>query len=753
MKGRLNAILVVCLLLLGCVGPMTPTSEPTSVPRLALTSTPAITSTPTASPTSVPASTPRALLTSTLTPAVTASPTVPSIRAQATPTPSTEPGSKELTGPLLIDSEAGRLYAGGQVDEKSQTFVLAATDGRLLATFDIAGRLGLDSVHGWLYVDRDAEGLAVLDAQTGALHTTIPLPAQAVPWQRNPAPQADPATGQVLAFRDNVVYIADPETGEITRTIPFDIRPAENSCGDRSKPLPIDDAVYDNTRRILYLEFGTFVCTPWTGYTVLSYDMTAGTEIAQKHGPGPGAFPAAFDGNLYGSSWYRMGFGYRWALKDGRLWVESSDWDSGFARFQVDATRRRLYEAAAGTLRVLDAETMALIMVVPLPFEGQLVGYDPQTNQLYFLTDGQLRLWPISAVQPPAAEPLTASRPPTTAVHSLVVSPTWAQDRTLFGIWEAETMFDDCWVFDQTGGSLHVSSDGGRTWGQSQGGLRGCDKISTLGVSPDYAHDRTLMAGVVGLGIFKSTDGGQLLQPSGAGLSSMGVREILISPGFSRDRTAFARVRWGRLHRSTDGGHTWHALDVDLDPVAMSPEFDQDHILMGVARAGFEERTGLLISRDGGDHWERVGDTPTDENVSLLSLAPLFEKWHVVFALAGNDTLYRSADGGISWDAVLSVPGTSSVQLVYAPNVEVNRPVFLVAKVIDYSSIPPSQRGTLYRSGDGGITWRQVQLPGDMSPTALAISPNFIQDRLLFAGTADGQVLSLEDPALRRQVP
>lgn len=658
---------------------------------------------------------------------------------------------------MIVDSHSpqGRLYMSGLVGGSQQIVALAATDGQLLTAYGVSGEFAVDGVHGWLYVDRDESGLAVLDAQTGVVQTTIPLPPNQDEWrQTNPAPQADPASGQVLAFRDNVVYVVDPNQGAVVDTLSFDV-PQEDRCRSLDGPLPIVGTTYDSARRFLYLDFVTYQCTPWIHHTLVLYDLNAGTEIIRR---GTSPFKAtASDGYLYGSSWYRMGVGYRWAWQDGEPWFTSEGWADWSSLF-VDAARKRLYETSAGGLKVFDAETMTLLMNVPRPVEGDLVGYDPQTDQLYFLADGKLHRWPASAIQPPTPEPLLASDPPARPVGRLLVSPAWPRDKALFGLWDHDLAPDDCFVFGVTGGLLYLSSDGGSTWGQPHGGLRGgCRRMSALAVSPDYATDRTILASIMGTGIFKSTDGGRLWLPSSIGLLDRNASHLLFSPGFGRDQTVFARTSSagmgrGTLYRSTDGGTSWQLLDIALRSVAMSPEFDQDQTLVGVS---YEEDAQVFLSRDGGDTWEHVGGAPGGGGVNMLSLAPLFEKWQVVFA-HDDGTLYRSGNGGRRWEAVLqagetAAPGLFPPQLVYGPETEGGRLLFLLVTTRDYGADPALDRGTLYRSNDGGRAWQVVELPAGILPTALDISPNFAQDGLLFVGTANGQVVAVEAAALAEE--
>lgn len=680
-------------------------------------------------------------------PSPTVSPTASPAAVAPSPTAPPRPRTLALTPPVLIDSQAGRLYAAADVDGEPQTVVLAARDSRLLDRFDVAGALGLDSQHGRLYVDQPEVGLTVLDASTGAALTMVPLPASADrPDGRYPAPLADKATGRVLAVRDAAVYVIDPQAGAVVRSIPFHMERADD-CRIGSDELPINRLFYDPGGRVLYLDFVTYVCTPWVGHTIVAYDLQAEAEIARQ-----AVLPfraAVADGRLYGAGWHRFGIGTYWLWQRGEPDVATTDWSGGYVDLVVDPERGHVYVPVGDHLRVLDAATLTLRTTIPLPVDGQIAGYDPATRQLYFIADGQLRPYPVGDIQPAAPEPLHAAERPGDPVAALVVAPAWPEDRTLFGVWGSVQPTGACYVFDQFGGRLLLSPDGGRTWEEPRGGLpTGCAYVTALAVSPDYAADRTAFVGLAGLGVFKTTDGGRLWQPTSAGLSSMGVRRILLSPDFAADGTAFARVRTGNLHRTRDGGATWTELDRDLAPLAMAAEFGSTQTLLGAASDEAGDRRRIMVSHDAGDAWDHVGDLPAGVSAALLSVAPLFERWGVAFAYGSDGVLYRTADGGATWDAVLSAgPALTRAQLVYAPDIEVDRPVFLLAQPGPAAGVPPGVRGQLYRSGDGGQTWQGMALPADaepdVEPTALAISPTFAADGLLFVGTADGQVLSI----------
>jgi photosystem II stability/assembly factor-like uncharacterized protein len=123
--------------------------------------------------------------------------------------------------------------------------------------------------------------------------------------------------------------------------------------------------------------------------------------------------------------------------------------------------------------------------------------------------------------------------------------------------------------------------------------------------------------------------------------------------------------------------------------------------------------------------------------VSVLAASPQFAHDGICFA-AQSSGLYRSNDGGWSWRRVSGA---------FAPDVPLATMTVAVSPTFasDVTVFAGASGGVL-RSEDGGATWQIAQLP-EPAPfvTALAISPEFDGDGTLFAGTLEDGVFRSED--------
>ena len=205
----------------------------------------------------------------------------------------------------------------------------------------------------------------------------------------------------------------------------------------------------------------------------------------------------------------------------------------------------------------------------------------------------------------------------------------------------------DCTVFAGAMGGIVRSTDGGETWQVSMLPTPPPLPLS-IAVSPDYARDGVLLAGTMEDGTFRSADRGRRWARWNFGLLDLNVLTLAISPAFADDETLFAGVETG-IFRSTNGARAWREVDfpTDLAPVlslALSPRFADDRVIF----AG-TEACGLLRSDDDGRTWERLGEDRISDSVNGIILSPDFPASPHVLAVLG-DTLVISRDGGASWD-------------------------------------------------------------------------------------------------------
>lgn len=192
-------------------------------------------------------------------------------------------------------------------------------------------------------------------------------------------------------------------------------------------------------------------------------------------------------------------------------------------------------------------------------------------------------------------------------VKYLVISPNFEKDKTLYA-----AISDDS-------GAIYKTVDGGHSW-ESTGynlDLIKSDRIQ-LAISPDYGIDQTVFA-VTERGLFESKDGGKswqklLIVPEEKGTF---VEAIALSPDYYKDRTFIATIRGMGMFKTEDGGKSFTQIGKELlannhvfsymddfpfadAPIEFSPMYSLDRTIYGFSG------TELFKSTDGGNTWENL---------------------------------------------------------------------------------------------------------------------------------------------------
>ncbi len=206
------------------------------------------------------------------------------------------------------------------------------------------------------------------------------------------------------------------------------------------------------------------------------------------------------------------------------------------------------------------------------------------------------------------------------------------------------------------------------------------------------------------------------------------VYALAASPGFARDKTCFAARRSG-LYRSVDGGATWQptlgslllSSELLISAVAVSPDFPRDRTVFAGSSGG------ILRSYDGGENWHVTVLPAPSTLVSCLAFSPAYADAErgVTFAGTLEDGVYRSVNRGQSWAKWnFGLFDLHAMALAVSPG-------FLR----DETLFAGTDTG-LYVSRNGGRSWRLLAFPDELAPVlSVALSPHYAHDGVLFAGT------------------
>jgi photosystem II stability/assembly factor-like uncharacterized protein len=266
---------------------------------------------------------------------------------------------------------------------------------------------------------------------------------------------------------------------------------------------------------------------------------------------------------------------------------------------------------------------------------------------------------------------------------------------------------------------------------RSIGPFRGGRVIAVAGHPTEFA---TFYMGSTGGGVWKTEDGGTYWENISDGyfkrasVGALAVAEsdpnvIYVGMGESTIRS---NVSHGDgVYKSTDGGRTWRHCGLtetrNIGKVRVHPT-NPDLVYVGAfghAHGANPER-GVYRSKDGGATWEQVLFRSAEAGVVDLSLdatnpriiyAAFWEGVHRAHELVSGgpgSALYRSSDGGDTWEEISRKPGMPTGLLgrmgIAASPAQSGR-VWAIVEAKD---------GAVLRSDDYGETWERVNEGGEV---------------------------------------
>ena len=283
-----------------------------------------------------------------------------------------------------------------------------------------------------------------------------------------------------------------------------------------------------------------------------------------------------------------------------------------------------------------------------------------------------------------------------------------------------------------TRGGFYKSKDGGLTWEAVWNGigspqseyLSACvgaitinpanSDILYLGIGYRPSSEGTTVVKKIDWSgnIYKSLDSGEnwkFLSSLGGGVK---IRHIAID--HKNTNVMYAATDMG-LFKSIDTAKTWkNILDIGVKSIAIHPD-NSDIVYLAAGS------NGILKSGNGGISWENKNsglslvkaktEVHTDNYTQVLIDSMNTETIYTISSTWGSGGgVYKTIDGGNTWNKITNWPGLMN----YKSNIEVSwltpsRRVNTIA--IDSTNIKRIYVGTsryIYRSDDGGNTWKQL---------------------------------------------
>jgi photosystem II stability/assembly factor-like uncharacterized protein len=293
------------------------------------------------------------------------------------------------------------------------------------------------------------------------------------------------------------------------------------------------------------------------------------------------------------------------------------------------------------------------------------------------------------------------------------------------------------------GQGVMMSPDDGESWTRAsvRVGMHSDAIVKVL--LPDPHRPGTVYAGT-DLGLYRTENNGaawQLLDTpmNGAMVWSLAVDPVDANVLFAGTGTPSTPG----IFRSDDAGKTWKRLSVDIaaecpnvgtprpTAIAIDP-LDHRRVWVGL------EVDGVRHSADGGETWTRLnGQIPNPDVHCVLAIAG---PPRTVFTVV-NDDVWRSLDDGATWQPTRA----REVFPWHYPRSIAVKPGDPKTVFVTLGDSTPGKIGTVMRSRDAGATWQSVSLPVPPNSAMWTVGMPASAPDMVFAASRYGYLYRSDD--------
>jgi photosystem II stability/assembly factor-like uncharacterized protein len=293
------------------------------------------------------------------------------------------------------------------------------------------------------------------------------------------------------------------------------------------------------------------------------------------------------------------------------------------------------------------------------------------------------------------------------------------------------------------GQGVMMSADDGQSWTRAsvRQGMHSDCIVKALVADPGRPD---LVYAGTDAGLYRSDDSGAMWRRLDTPMNGAMVWSLAIDPVDSN--VVFAGTgtpSTPAIYRSTDDAKTWRRLAVEIardcpnvgiprpTGIAIDPT-DHRRVWVGL------EVDGVRHSADGGETWTRIdGQIPNQDVHGVLVVAGPPK---AVFTVV-NDDVWRSLDDGRTWQPARA---RETFPWHYPRGIAVKpddaRTVFLTL-----GDSTPGRVGTIMRSRDAGATWQSLGLPVQPNSAVWTVSVSPSDPDTLFAASRYGYLYRSDD--------